>query len=256
MNRTVSIITVVLDDKAGFEKTARSIMGQDYPGIEWIVIDGGSSDGTAEAVKQLGDRIAIAVSEPDAGCYDAMNKGLDKATGEWVNFMNAGDVFAETTAVSKLMASDLPDVGVAYGDTLAAYRQGPVLKKAGSPEDLDRGMVVCHQSVFVRTHLAKKARFDLQYRIGADYDQLLKLKAQGCRFLHVPWPVALVNIAGESNRNMAGSAREQYEIVRKYRKLSLPEKLYHAGFIAWVSLVSLGYRLLPEKLMHRAARLG
>jgi len=255
MNRTISIITVVLNNRRGFEKTAQSILGQDYDGLEWIVIDGGSTDGTVEAINHFSDRIHYRVSEPDKGPYDAMNKGLGKATGGWVNFMNAGDVFAETTTVSTVMAGDLSGFGVVYGDMLAGYTQGPVLKRSGSPETLDRGMMVCHQSVFIRTELVKMAGFDVSYRIGADYDQLLKLRSENCRFLHLPVPVAFIDITGVSNRKMIRSIREHFTIVQKYRQLNLIEKLSFAGSIVWVSLVSMGYTLLPVRFMHWMARL-
>ncbi|MDP1620944.1 MAG: glycosyltransferase family 2 protein [Bacteroidales bacterium] len=254
MNSAISIITVVLNDRAGFEKTARSIVGQDYLDLDWIVIDGGSTDGTTDAIKSVSDRISYLVSERDNGLYHAMNKGLEHAKGEWVNFMNSGDIFADDTTVSRVMTADLSGIDLVYGDTLAAYHHGPVLKKAGSADELDKGMVLCHQSVFVRTAVAKRAGFDLNYRIGADYDQLLKLRMQGCFFRQVSFPIAIINAQGTSNRKMARSAREHFTIVQKYRRLTIPEKLYHAGFIAWCSLVSLGYMLLPEKVMHSIAR--
>ncbi|MCX6269031.1 MAG: glycosyltransferase family 2 protein [Bacteroidetes bacterium] len=255
MSRTISIVTVVLNDKEGFLKTAQSVMEQDYPEMEWIVIDGGSTDGTADAIKDLDGRISCLVSEPDGGFYDAMNKGLEKATGEWVNFMNSGDVFAEDHVIAKIMSPNLSDIGVVYGDALAKYFHGPVLKKACTPDKLDQGMGLCHQSVFVRTDLAKMAGFDLQYRIGADYDHLMKIRSKGIGFMQVPYAVALIDTAGISNRKMALSAREHFQIVQKYRKLTIVEKLWHVSFIAWVSLVSTGYRFLPERVMHRMARL-
>ena len=99
----ISIITVVLNAAGELKRTAHSVLGQEYPHLEFIVIDGGSTDGTLEVTKTLGKNIDHWTSGPDQGIYDAMNKGLAIATGEWINFMNAGDVFAGKDAVSKVM---------------------------------------------------------------------------------------------------------------------------------------------------------
>ena len=93
MPGTVTIISVVLNAAQAFEFTARSVLSQDYSSIEWIVVDGGSTDATPDAIGKYKSRISCLISEPDKGIFDAMNKGLAKATGEWVNFMNAGDAF-------------------------------------------------------------------------------------------------------------------------------------------------------------------
>ncbi len=251
----VTIITIVLNDRNSFRNTARSVEKQDYPVLEWIVIDGGSTDGTLEVINTYSARISSWSSEPDRGQYDAMNKGLAKATGEWVIFMNAGDTFAGTDSVSRVLGDDLTGYGVAYGDSLAGYSRAQVLKKAGKPEDLVKGMIFCHQAAFVRRNLINEQGFDLQYAIGADFDMIFSLFLEGCRFKYLPFPVAVVDVSGLSNRKMVQSAREHFAIAGKYRKLSLPERLYHHGFIAWVAMVSAVYKILPVKVMHRISNL-
>ncbi len=251
----ISIITIVHNDSIRFGNSAESVKRQDYPVLEWIVIDGGSTDGTLDIINTHSARISSWSSEPDRGPYDAMNKGLAKATGEWVIFMNAGDTFAGTDTISRVLGDDLAGYGVVYGDILAGYSRAPVLKKAGKPEDLVKGMIFCHQAAFVRTKLIKERGFDLQYAIGADFDMMFSLFLEGCRFKYLPFPVAVVDVSGLSNRKMVQSAREHFAIAGKYRKLSLPERLYHHGFIAWVTLVSAGYKILPVKVMHRISNL-
>jgi len=252
----VTIITVVRNDAAGLEKTICSVTGQNYPSLEYIIIDGGSGDGTLDVIRSHAGQIASWVSEPDRGIYDAMNKGLAKATGDWVNFLNAGDTFADGSTVPMLMATDLSDIDVVYGDTMTGSARNTFIKRAGSPEELGKGMILCHQSAFIRTGYVKNAGFDPRFSIGADYDQLMKLRSQGCRFLHVAFPVAHIDTTGISNTKMVRSAREHLAIATKYRRLTVSEWLHHACFISWVSLVSLGYRMLPSGLMERIRRMG
>ena len=248
---TVSIITVVLNDRAGFVKTAQSVVEQDYSRLQWIVIDGGSIDGTSAEIANYKNRISLWVSEPDRGLYDAMNKGLHMATGDWVIFMNAGDTFAGADAVSRVFANDLTGYGVVYGDVVAGYSTAQVLKKAGKPEELVKGMIFCHQAAFVRTSLAREQGFDLQYPLGADFNMMFGLFSAGCRFKQVNFPVAVIDVSGLSNRKMVQSAREHFVIARKYRKLNFAERMHHHGFISRVKLVSFGYRIFPVKVMHR-----
>ena len=253
--KSVSVITVVLNNAAGFEKTRQSIFEQDYPDLEWIVVDGGSDDGTLAEIRKHESRITHLISEPDHGIYDAMNKGLAKATGEWVNFMNAGDTFAYSHTVSAVMAAYLEGVGVVYGDHIAAYPKAKVLRRADAPEEMTRGMVFCHQAAFVRRELAMAKGFDLLYPVGADFDMMFRLLSEDCIFNHLPIPVAVIDVSGVSNRKMAQSAREHFAILKKCRKLTLPEQMYHYTYICWVSMVSAGYKILPASLMHRISNI-
>jgi glycosyltransferase involved in cell wall biosynthesis len=102
MKPLVTVITVCFNCKSDIEKTIKSVLEQTYDNIEYLIIDGGSTDGTVDVIKTYSDRLAYWVSEPDRGIYDAMNKGLQKAAGEWVNFMNVGDLF-----VDEMVATDL-----------------------------------------------------------------------------------------------------------------------------------------------------
>ena len=122
--------------------------------------------------------------------------------------------------------------------------------------DMIRGMVFCHQAAFVRRELATVKGFDLSFPVGADFDMMFRLFSSGVRFLHLPFPVAVIDVSGVSNRNMAQSAREHFAVLKKYRKLSLPEQMYHWLFISWVALVSIGYRMFPVGAMHFLSNLG
>ncbi len=111
----VSIVTVVYNDAKGLEKTIKSVINQTYKNVEFIIIDGGSTDGTVEIIKKYEDYIDYWVSEEDKGIYDAMNKGIKAATGTWINFMNAGDVFVDCEVLSSIDFLAYQNLYLIYG---------------------------------------------------------------------------------------------------------------------------------------------
>lgn len=187
----VSIITVVYNDVAHLERTILSILNQIYPNIEYIIIDGGSNDGTVAIIQKYEDRIARWVSEPDKGLYDAMNKGLEAAMGEFVWFMNSGDRIYRDDTLEKIMS--IPRQGdaethicVYYGDTMIVDKKNNEigLRRLRPPKKLTwrsfrKGMTVCHQAILIRRDLT--GPFDPRYRHSADFDWVIKAlkKARG-----------------------------------------------------------------------------
>jgi len=180
----LTIVTVVRNSVPELKKTITSVSGQKYPHIAFIVIDGGSTDDTKEVIKTHANHIAYWISEPDRGPYDAMNKGLAQATGEWILFLNAGDTFADPSILSRIFANDMSECDVIYGDCIRDYRSFKVLQKAASPEQLWKGMICSHQSMFIRTSLMKPQGFISGYKIGADYEFAYRLFAAGKRFYY------------------------------------------------------------------------
>lgn len=174
MNK-VSVITVTYNCANDIEATIQSVVSQDYPNLEYIIIDGGSTDGTLNVIRQYEGIITKWISEPDKGIYDAMNKGIAMSTGEWINFMNAGDTFKSKDVISKLMAHVTPAIKVLYGMTDYIFRDATI--KPGVTSELNklgwtigRHQPYCHQSVFYNTEDKKMLYFDTQYSIQADYD--------------------------------------------------------------------------------------
>jgi len=243
----ISVVTVVKNDLRGFAATALNICSQDYPGLEWIVIDGGSTDGTVEEIRRQEGNICFWVSEPDGGFYDAMNKGVAKATGGWVIFMNAGDLFTGTDALSRMFCADTANADVVYGDCIARYPGFSVVRKAGATGDLWKGMNFSHQSAAVRTVLVREYGFREEFSIGADYDLFCRLLHDGKKFIHVEETVASVEAFGISHRKMAASARQHYNIIRQYKKLTFSEHAYHAARCFLLACITLAYKLFPRK---------
>lgn len=165
----VTIVTVTYNAVSTIEQTILSVINQTYSNIEYIIIDGGSADGTMDIVKKYADRISCIISEPDKGIYDAMNKGIKVSTGEWINFMNSGDIFYNYDVVTNMMKCQLFDCLVIYGKTIVKYLWGTYIITPAEMSILSKTMPFCHQSTFVRTAYLKDNMFDLNYRITADY---------------------------------------------------------------------------------------
>lgn len=176
MNKKNSIVTVSYNAVATIESTILSVINQTYSNVEYIIIDGGSTDGTVDIIKKYQDKISYWISEPDQGIYDAMNKGLKIASGEWINFMNSGDSFVHTEVLENLQLEQYDRRIVAlYGDTIYVRPRGEELLKSRLPNFLLRNMPTSHQSFFVRTENAKMIGFDVKYKYDADYNMMYQL---------------------------------------------------------------------------------
>ena len=176
MQPKISIITVCYNAVQIIEETILSVINQTYTNIEYIIIDGGSNDGTVDIINKYNDKISYWVSEPDKGIYDAMNKGIEKATGEWVNFMNAGDSFCSLSVISELNREGAFDsCDLVYGDVIGKYKIGNRLLKAGNLKNITKTMQFSHQSTFAKCSLMKENLYVLTYRLAADYNFILSL---------------------------------------------------------------------------------
>lgn len=232
-----SVITVTYNAAAVLEDTIQSVITQTYHHVEYIIVDGGSTDGTLDIVAQYRDRIATIVSEPDKGLYDAMNKGMRLATGDYLCFLNAGDSFHEDDTLQSiahsLTGSTLPDV--IYGQTELVDSEGHFvrMRRLSAPEHLDwksfkQGMLVCHQAFFAKRALAEP--YDLRYRFSADFDWCIRVmkRAQTLHNTHLTLIDYLEE--GMTTRNRRASLRERFRImVKHYGWVSTV--LHHAWFV-------------------------
>lgn len=186
----ISVVTVCYNAVATLENTILSVLNQTYSNIEYIVIDGGSKDGTIDIIKKYEERLTYWKSEPDKGIYDAMNKGIAVATGEWINFMNAGDTFCDSKVIESLFTQVNAESDVIYGDTRVYKTYGSYIEKPRSLESIKREMPFCHQSTFVKTRHMSSNKFDTRFRIVADYNLFYTLYSENLCFQHIPLPVA------------------------------------------------------------------
>lgn len=214
----ITVITVCYNAERDIEKTIHSVINQTYDKIEYIIVDGASKDGTLSVVEKYKDKITQIVSEPDKGIYDAMNKGILLASGDYVIFMNVGDAFYDNDTVSSFVekvSHNAEEIGVYYGDSEAVYSYGSFKSVPRSIELMPRKMVVSHQATFVRTDLLKSHLFDLNYRLSADYNQLSFLYLEGVKFQYVDLTIATCpKDDGATYNNIMKSTREHYAILK------------------------------------------
>ena len=203
MNK-VTIITVCYNAVKVIEDTIKSVVNQTYPEKEYIIIDGGSVDGTVDIIKQYYGQIDYWISESDKGIYDAMNKGILKATGDYINFMNAGDSFYSDTVLQSFFSLIDTKTDIAYGDTMMVYNVASVLRKPDPLEGVLSHMVFGHQSTFIKAAYHKSHLFDLSYRSSGDYHFFYNSYVNGAKFQYIP--VVVANYEAEIGR---ASCRER-----------------------------------------------
>jgi hypothetical protein len=206
----ISIITVVFNGEKFLEETIQSIINQTYDNVEYIIIDGGSTDGTLDIIKKYEDRIDYWVSEGDRGIYDAMNKGLDVASGDWINFMNAGDKLFFIPYFKNIKDADL-----VYGKAILSNGKVLIYNKNVKFKNFSRGMVVCHQSCFYNKEYYKKSRYDLKYKICAD-QKFTALAIKSSKAFYIDQVIAYYDLHGISSQNdleiMIEKIKLNYEI--------------------------------------------
>lgn len=216
-NPLITVVTVTYNAENYLEETIESIINQTYKNIEYIIIDGASSDKTVNIIKKYEKHISYWVSEVDNGIYDAMNKAIDVANGEWINFMNAGDSFADKNIIEKVIENSY-NADVICGNLYYVtnykkeYIKVPGLKKAYEC------MFCNHQAMFVKTSLMKKYKFDTSFKIAGDYDLTLKLYSKGYNFKFLDLIIANFIAGGDSERDKIRARIENIFIISKYTK--------------------------------------
>lgn len=217
---TLSIITVCFRAKTQLQATMKNILSQTWTDFEYLVIDGGSDDGTKEflvesmplfTAKKVPFRF---LSEPDKGIYDAMNKGTRLAKGRWLLFLNAGDFFADNHTLEQIF-TDIPNAQIIYGDTLCSYQEHQKLYPALPLEYLTREMAFCHQSVFVRRELLLEHPYNTTYKVCADHEFFLSMYLQHKAFTYRRIPVSIYEISGYSDKNQMIAHKEQHRMQKE-----------------------------------------
>lgn len=213
----LSIITVSYNAAATIEQTILSVVGQTYPHIEYIVIDGGSTDGTVDMIRKYDAQIAYWVSEPDRGIYDAMNKGIRRATGDYVYFLGADDWLRDDEVMQEVAAFIRvhPGYGLCMGNVFLYHPKLRMEKRQRtvfSIEEVKKGCMYPHQGMLVQRQLLQ-AGFDTKYKIAADYKFLLQSIVRGNAFCVMDIDVAYYSLFGAS---AAMTLNDEYiEIIRE-----------------------------------------
>lgn len=205
----VTIVTVTYNAEDLLEDTILSVVNQSYKNIEYIIIDGASTDKSVDIIKKYEDQIDYWISEPDEGIYFAMNKAVEKATGKWINFMNAGDSFANDTTIELVMEKVDNDTELIYGDYLNSKREFCTVEHR---QNILRSMPCCHQSLYVRTKLMKEDPFKTLFRISADYDFILRMYNEGKKFKYIMEPLCVYLEGGLSQRDAIRRELETFAI--------------------------------------------
>lgn len=214
----ISVITINYNNDDGLRKTIDSVVNQKYDDYEYIIIDGGSTDDSVEIIKDYADRIAYWVSEPDKGIYNAMNKGIDVANGDYCIFMNSGDIFCETNTIERVVALGL-NADIICGNTIMPHRQEP-------PKDITFSSLysgsICHQCAFIRTELMKKYKYDEKYKIVSDRKFFVQaLILDNCSYKTVDVDIVEYDINGFSANNRALSDYEYSCVLEEL----IPERI-------------------------------
>lgn len=207
----VSVVTVTYNAEKALIRTLGNLRQQQYEPIEVIVVDGQSTDGTVDIIKHATDIVSHWVSEPDQGIYDAMNKGVSMATGEWIIFMNAGDTFAAGNVLSRIFSGEwtIGNADIIYGDV---RKEGSV-KTAPDHYRLYHRMLFCHQSAIVRRSQLIETPFDIRHRLSADLKFFITRYRKGARFVHVGIPVAEFDTSGISNSHRSAGLRDNISVM-------------------------------------------
>lgn len=206
MSNKISVITVVFNDVSHIRETMESYFSQTWPDKEYIVIDGGSTDGTVDVIREYADRLAYWCSEKDKGIYDAMNKGIAHATGDWINILNAGDVYCSETSLEKALTLCNPDeADVIYGDSVRIGRNFRLVLPAGENlQAMEYGPVFRHGSSLYRTEVHREHLFDLskekKFGYALDWYVIFKMYRAGYRFVKVDTEIEAFKEDGVSNR--------------------------------------------------------
>lgn len=237
-----TIVTITYNAERVLQRTLDSVLAQTYEGVEHLIVDGASKDGTLQLAEQYkaksdasdsGHKVII-LSEPDHGIYDAMNKGLTQASGDYIVFMNAGDSFPQADTLEQVVhrckltempTAELP--GVLYGNTDVVDGDGHYLhpRRLQPPVKLTwrsfrQGMLVCHQAFYARTDIAKNLQYDTRYRFSADVDWCIRVMREseraGLRLYNINMVIANYTEEGQTTQHHRESLRERYHLMTRH----------------------------------------
>ncbi len=218
----VSVITVSYNEAGAIRKTIESVLNQTYGCIEYIVIDGNSTDETYQIVCEYDKKFReknipyIHISEPDNGIYDAMNKGLNYCSGEWVYYLNANDRLFQNSTLEQVFSRQYDDkVSCIYGNTWNVKGEKIYFKRAYGIETIYYRAPFIHQALFVQRKVMEQYKFDVGYKISADYDLFVRMYVNGEKYKQIDCDISFFDLSGISQNNMEEARNERKEIQMK-----------------------------------------
>ena len=239
----ITVVTVVFNGEQFLEETILSVVNQTYDSVEYIIIDGGSTDGTLDVIKKYEYAIDYWLSEKDDGIYDAMNKAIDLATGKWINFMNSGDSFYNKNVLCEVFnRNKYDDFEILYGNHQVIYPSGrKKFAKAGKIQSLWKGSQFCHQATFVKTQYHKLNKFNLYKKTAADYALFYSAWKANTTFNSLDVIIARFETGGVSDVKRIESIIERWTLVKEIESF---KHIYYCFLV----LVEISKKILKKVL--------
>lgn len=216
-----SVVTVVLNDRAGFIKTKDSILQQSLGDWEWIVVDGLSIDGTVDEIEKCKEHIEYVFVEKDSGIYNAMNKGISVCKGMYIIFMNAGDMFSDSDALKRVDSVLKEKTDILIAGTIQKVRYDEIYRAPRNIEWIKYGMPSFHQSTFFSRESMSMELYDERYALLSDYAWVARKCVNGIKVVSFDSPVSVFSIGGRSYTNLKKKYEDSFHVKRDILRLSI-----------------------------------
>lgn len=224
----ISVVTVCFNSQKTINRTIKSVAEQNNCNFEYIIVDGASSDGTIDIINSWQNKIPLVlISEPDKGIYDAMNKGVKLAKGDWILFLNSDDCFYSKDSLSQIELELKDNVDIVYGATEFAYDGFSVIRVPRPLPSFWKKMPFNHQSSLSRRNLLLQHPFDLKYRLAADYEFFLYAYKNGYSFREIDKIISVFYSGGVSTKYQYQAIKEYSHILKKYGYIGLRIFIYY-----------------------------
>jgi len=249
MNQKISIITVVYNDEKHIGHTIESVINQTFPNIEYLIIDGGSNDATVEVINTYKSKIQVVVSEPDKGIYDAMNKGIALSSGDWLLFINSGDYIKTNHSIEQIhpYLSNPGGAEIIYGDVSIFSEEFNVMHdlKARDISVITNNTVMSHQACFIKRDLIANNKYDLRYKIAADYHFVLKCFLAGVKIMQLPETISVISSGGISDANRLRAFKEFLKIRNELNK-SFRNNINYYKEVCYMQFIKIIKKIIPH----------
>lgn len=217
LHPVISVITVVFNGEKELEETIQSVLCQTYKNVEYIIVDGGSTDNSLEIIKKYESKLDYWISQKDQGIYDAMNKGIELASGTWINFMNCGDRFFSEGVLTNIFGIKLQPVAtILFGNWEVRYgSEKKLIRESGVEDNLWKGSQFCHQSVFIPSSYHKTHPYNYKNKIVADFEFFYSAWKDKQSFKKIYEIVSSIDAGGISDRKRIAVIKAWWQIVDK-----------------------------------------